>query len=137
MQPYKKWGFDVDKLYTIREAEEQTQVSAHTLRYYERIGLIKDVERNASGHRQYSEENLNWVVILSCLRKTGMSIQQMHQFVALIDEGEHTIPARCELLETHHHALRNYIEELQSYLHVIEGKLVYYQNLLRTKENSR
>lgn len=125
----------VNERYTIREAEEKTGVSAHTLRYYERIGLIKDISRDQSGHRQYSDDNLNWIVLLSCLRSTGMSIQQMNQFVALIDEGDHTIPARCDLLETHHSALRSYIEELQSYLLIIEGKLVHYQNLLKDMEN--
>ncbi|MFK7800501.1 MAG: MerR family transcriptional regulator [Anaerolineae bacterium] len=118
--------------YTIRQTEENTGVSAHTLRYYERIGLIKNIERNTSGHRQYTDKDLNWVTLLSCLRSTGMSIQQMQAFLALIDEGDHTIPERCEMFETHHSALCSHIEELQGYLKVIEGKLFHYRK--RSKE---
>lgn len=119
--------------YSIQEAAKQTGVSAHTLRYYERIGLIKAIVRNGSGHRQYSEDNLSWVSLLTCLRETGMSIQQMLKFVALVDGGEQTIPARCALLEAHHHDVTEHIKALQQHLQVIEGKLGHYQNHLKAK----
>ncbi len=123
------------KGYSIREAEEQTGVSAHTLRYYERIGLIKDIERNDSGHRQYSDDNLGWVSLLTCLRGTGMSIQQMLKYAALVDEGEHTIADRCELFETHRQEVQDHIKTLHQYLQAIEGKLNHYQNELKHRNS--
>lgn len=75
------------------------------------------------------------IVLLACLCTTGMSIQQMLRFVQLINEGDKTIPARCELLKPHQQAVEEYIQQLQRNLQVIASKLVHYQKTLLDKEH--
>ncbi len=87
--------------YSIQQAAEHTGVSVHTLRYYERIGLMSPIQRVSSGHRRYSEDDLGWVHMLTLLRATGMPIEQMQRFAVYVWEGNHTIPDRLVLLEQH------------------------------------
>lgn len=119
----------MNKRYSIREAAERTGVTAHTLRYYEQIGLLKPIQRTSSGYRCYTDDDLGWVDFLTCLRATGMSIQGMQQFVRLAHTGEHTIPTRCDLLEAHREALYQRVRELQEYLRVIDAKITTYRTL--------
>lgn len=116
---------------TVQEMAEQSGVSAHTLRYYERIGLLGPIERTASGHRRYAIDDLGWVRLLRCLRETGMGIQDMLRFVA-VEGGElSTAERRLALLEAHREAVRAHQREVEDYLAVIEGKLDYYRETLR------
>ena len=84
-------------MYTIEEAAQRTGVSTHTLRYYERIGLLAPVGRASSGHRRYSDDDLGAVGFLTLLRQTGMPIRDMQRFVELTRAGDDTIPdgSRC------------------------------------------
>lgn len=123
----------MNKHYSIREAAERTGVTAHTLRYYEQIGLLKPIQRTSSGYRCYTDDDLGWVDFLTCLRATGMSIQGMLQFVRLAHTGEHTVPTRCDLLEEHRDALHQRIRELQEYLSVIDAKITTYRTLTQQR----
>lgn len=110
---------------TIAEMAERTGVSAHTLRYYERIGLLS-VSRNASGHRSYSAADLARVVFLTRLRMTGMPIRELQRYVALLGEGESTVPQRLDMLLAHREAVRAQLVELQSALETVEFKIAAY-----------
>ena len=101
----------------------------HTLRYYERIGLLPPVPRGANGHRRYTGRDLGWIHLLTLLRNTGMPVQQMLAFVRLEQQGAPALPVQCALLEDHHRALRERIEALQKHLAALEGKLAYYRGL--------
>lgn len=72
---------------TIHDMAERTGVSAHTLRYYERVGLLDSVARTVSGRRRYSAADVEWVRLLICLRQTGMDIRAMLRFVAAVGSG--------------------------------------------------
>ncbi len=121
---------------TVQEMAEQSGVSAHTLRYYERIGLLGPVARTASGHRRYAADDLGWVRLLVCLRETGMGIRDMLRFIS-VDGGELTVAERrLALLEAHRDAVRARQREVAEHLEVIEGKLAYYQATLRQAEPS-
>ncbi len=115
------------KTYTIQKTAEEMSVSAHTLRYYEKIGLLHPIQRGANGHRRYTEEDMGWIYWLKLLRDSDMSIQAMQKYVALTREGEHTIPERCEILAEHRDSLRQHITELQEYLTRLENKVEYYR----------
>lgn len=115
--------------YTIQEAAERTSTSVHTLRYYERIGLLDPVERAGSGHRRYTNRDLSWIRFLTLLRNTGMPIRQMRTFVQLERTGDSTLPERCELLEQHRQALERSIQELTQHMSALEGKIDYYRGL--------
>ena len=87
---------------TIAGAADAVGVSAHTLRYYERAGLMLDpVGRTAATHRRYTDEDLSWIVLLTRLRGTGMPIRRMREYADLVRAGEGNEPERLALLEAH------------------------------------
>lgn len=112
----------------IREAALSTGLTAHTLRYYERIGLVIDVSRDDRGQRLYTEADLRWLVFLTKLRLTGMPIQQMLEYASLMREGTHTLAARQALLEAHRTRVVEQIESLQANLGVIDRKIELYRS---------
>ena len=97
-------------------------LTAHTLRYYERIGLIHAVARGTDGHRRYSAHDLAWVDFLTRLKATGMPISRMLEFAVLRREGDSSVPARRALLEAHMDEVRSHIGELESCLAVLQWR---------------
>ena len=108
---------------TVREASEFTGLSAHTLRYYERIGLLQPVARNAGGHRRYEQTNLEHLRFLHCLRDTGMPIHRMQEYAALASQGRATLDTRLDLLEAHRQDLQARIFDLEDKLAIIDAKV--------------
>jgi DNA-binding transcriptional MerR regulator len=106
---------------------ERSGVSAHTLRYYERIGLLGPVPRAANGHRQFSADDVGWVQLLVCLRETGMNIQDMLRFADVDGPNLSVAERRLALLEAHREAVRARQRAVDEYLQRIEGKLNYYR----------
>jgi DNA-binding transcriptional MerR regulator len=117
-------------VYTIEEAAQRTGVSTHTLRYYERIGLLEPVGRASSGHRRYSDDDLGAVGFLTLLRQTGMPIRDMQRFVAMARAGDHTIAERVALLREHRDSLAEQLALLNRHFAAIETKIGVYQALL-------
>jgi DNA-binding transcriptional MerR regulator len=120
----------VEPTYTIEEAARRTGVSSHTLRYYERIGLLAPVGRASSGHRRYSEDDLGAVAFLTLLRQTGMPIRDMLRFVQLTRAGDGSIGDRVDLLEAHRDALAERLGLLQRHFEAIEHKIKIYRDML-------
>jgi len=112
---------------TIGDVSSETGLSKHTIRYYERIGLLPHVDRASNGHRRYSADDLGWIEFLKCLRSTGMPIAQMQQYVELTEEGDHTLQERLALLKDHRRRIKAKMRELNSFLERIEAKIDYYQ----------
>ena len=113
---------------TIAEAAAHTGLSAHTLRYYEREGLLDPVERTAGGHRTYDVAALDRVAFLACLRDTGMPIRRMRQFADLLRDDA-TVRQRIALLEEHERDVRARIADLQAALTRIGDKIAYYRDV--------
>jgi DNA-binding transcriptional MerR regulator len=111
---------------TIREVATATGITPHTLRYYERIGLMCDVPRTASGHRRYGPEEMRWIEFLHRMRETGMSIRRMHEYARLFRAGDAAIPARRRLLEDHRRGLAARIAALAESLALIDTKIRAY-----------
>ena len=107
----------------IQEFSRITGVSSHTLRYYERAGLMPRVERNASGHRRYGERHERWVGFLRHLRMAGMSIATIRRYVALLDQGQRGDAQRLALLRAHRDDLAGRLEDLKHHLAAINQKL--------------
>ncbi len=112
---------------TVQQVAARTGLSPHTIRYYERIGLIPSVERAANGHRRYSTEDIGWIEFLKCLRSTGMPLAEMQRYVALQQMGELTAADRLALLEAHRDRLQTQIQQLHTFLEKIEAKIRYYR----------
>ena len=83
----------------IAEVSKKYELSADTLRYYERIGLIPQVNRNKSGIRDYTEEDCRWVEFIKCMRNAGLPIEVLIEYVTLFQQGDETIEARKELIQ--------------------------------------
>jgi DNA-binding transcriptional MerR regulator len=114
---------------TIAEAAERSGLSAHTLRYYERIGLIHPVGRGQNGHRRYGRDDIEWLEFLIKLRTTDMPIRQMVEYAELVRDGPQTAARRRAMLEAHREALRERIAELGETAAVIDRKIETYTEM--------
>lgn len=116
---------------TIRQMARASGLSAHTLRYYEDIGLIDPVRRGTSGHRCYSEHDQRWIAFLLRLRATGMSIQDMLAYATLRRDGQQldSVVRRQQMLQQHVLALENRLAALQDNLSVMRDKVAFYTGL--------
>ena len=114
-------------LYTIKEVSEKLDLSQHTLRYYEKEGLIRNVKRKENGRRIYDDKSVLSIQVVQWLRNSGVSISRIKQYVILSAQGEKTIPRRCELAMERKQIIENQIEEYQQLLHVIEDELKHFQ----------
>jgi DNA-binding transcriptional MerR regulator len=112
---------------TIQEVAERTGLSTHTLRYYERIGLIDLINRAPNGHRRYSENDIGWIEFLKKLRATGMPIREMKRYADLLAVGDQSLAARRALLERHRTRIEMKLRELHEYLEIIEWKINHYK----------
>jgi DNA-binding transcriptional MerR regulator len=102
-------------------------MTAHTLRYYERVGLIQPVGRARNGHRRYSEADEAWLKFLHCMRATSMSIREMQHYAKLRERGEATSLERRKLLEDHQAAIAGKIVELQTAHDLLTHKIANYK----------
>lgn len=114
---------------TINEVAKRTGLSAHTLRYYERIGLIAPIGRAPGGQRRYAVSDLAWIDFLLRLRSTGMSIGQMQAFAALRSAGDATVSTRRQLLEEHLDEVLATIAAMQHNAAVLQAKIAHYRAL--------
>ncbi|MFJ6717525.1 MULTISPECIES: MerR family transcriptional regulator [unclassified Streptomyces] len=112
--------------YTISEVEARTGLTQHTLRWYERIGLMPHVDRSHSGQRRFTDKDLDWLAFVGKLRTTGMSVADMVRYAELVREGEHTIDQRRELLERTRREVRARLSEMKDALAVLDYKIDLY-----------
>ena len=113
----------------------KTGLTAHTIRYYERIGFLPFAPRDGTGQRVYDASILTWIEFLGRLKTTGMSIQEMLRYAGLRAQGAATEKARCDLLTEHRDQVRLRVEELQACLLVLDNKIAGYANTqLRTEK---
>jgi DNA-binding transcriptional MerR regulator len=115
---------------SIREVAARTGITTHTLRYYERIGLVHHVPRAKSGHRRYGEEDLAWIELVKKLHTTDMPIRRMLEYARLARRGDSTIAARRALLEAHREDVATKLAHLQATLSTIDKKLKLYDRAL-------
>jgi DNA-binding transcriptional MerR regulator len=119
---------------SIAEAAREAGVSVHTLRYYERAGLLSPVERNVSGHRRFSAEDVEWVVVCTKLRATGMPIRRIREYAELVGAGDGNETDRLALLEAHRAEVLEQMGEIQRNLELIEYKIRLYRERLGFEE---
>jgi DNA-binding transcriptional MerR regulator len=116
--------------FTIAEAAERAGISAHTIRYYERVGLLAPVERNDSGHRRFAGEDVEWIVVITKLRATGMPIRRIREYAELVREGDGNELERLALLESHREDVLGRLDEVQRNLELVDYKIELYRKRL-------
>jgi DNA-binding transcriptional MerR regulator len=115
---------------SIAEAAAASGLSAYTLRYYERAGLLERVDRSGSGHRRYREADLERIKFLTKLRTTGMPIREVRRYAELMNAGEATNEERLALLEAHRKTVLAELEATAKNLELIEWKINFYKGRL-------
>ena len=120
-------------IYTMMQVCKKANLTYQTLKFYCNEGLIPNVKRAKNNRRVFDERNLKWIQDLVCLKKCGMSIQEMKDYLDLCLQGESTIPQRKEMLTKKQEALRCSIEELESSIAYIDWKQSFYDEVLSGK----
>ncbi|MFD1657960.1 MerR family transcriptional regulator [Streptomyces caeni] len=128
---------DGEDSYTISEVVAFTGLTAHTLRWYERIGLMPHIDRSHTGQRRYCNTDLDWLDLVGKLRLTGMPVADMVRYAEMVREGDHTYAERCELLETTRRNVLARIAELQDTLSVLNRKIDFYADAGRAPASER
>ncbi len=111
---------------TIGKVADQVGLTTHTLRYYEKEGLIPEIDKNDQGVRLYSEDDIMWIEIVKCLKETGMPISDIKRMIELSREGNSTIAARKKILSQHRTIIETQIRKLEESRARIDWKLDYY-----------
>lgn len=113
--------------YSIRQVCEKTGLTAYTLRFYEKAGLLTDIARSDGGARRYTEDDLECLGLICCLKNTGMPLSEIARFIALTREGDQTLPARCAMLTRHRAHVLARMQEMQQHLEKIECKITCFE----------
>src|SRR5436190_14502740 len=119
---------DKTQLYTIREVARLSGLPESTLRYYETIGLIHPITRDASSkHRVYNEQDVNFVIAIACLNATGMSIEDMRTYLKNRSQGAQAAAEQVELLEAQKRRLAEEAHDLRLRQHYVDAKIAYWK----------
>lgn len=113
----------------ISEISKLTKLKPHTLRYYESIGLIKDIKRNTAGKRVYNEQDLRWLEFIIRLRETGMNISKMKEYARLRYIGDDTISERKNIMQQHLESIDEEIKRLSEAKKFVENKIQVYNKM--------
>src|SRR4051794_34868507 len=123
---------------SIAEAARRTGVSVHTLRYYERAGLVvTEIDRTAGGRRRYRQLDLDWITVCTRLRATGMPIRSIRRYAELVAAGHGNEQERLELMEAHRVEVLARLAELQENLQLIEHKIDVYRGRMEAGDADR
>ena len=120
-------------IYTMMQVCKEANLTNQTLKFYCNEGLIPNVKRDKNNRRVFDERNLKWIKDLVCLKRCGMSIQEMKEYLDLCLQGQSTIPQRKEMLTQKQEALRDTIRELEESVAYIDWKQNFYDEVLTGK----
>lgn len=116
-------------MYTIKQISEKTNLTEHTIRYYDREGLIPLITRTKSGIRQFSEDDLEWINLICCLRNSGMPLQEIKEFMQLCLKGKDSLEERRELLIRHRTRIQEQMANLDNSLNIVNFKIEHYKEI--------
>ena len=120
-------------MYTMKQACELTNLPYEILKFYCNEGLVPNVRRDKNNYRIFSDRNIRWINNLNCLKRCGMSIKNIKEYLALCLEGESSIPQRMEMLAVHRKDLVKKLDELNKNLAYLDYKNQFYQDVLDKK----
>lgn len=114
--------------YSINDVAKQFNISAYTLRFYDKEGLFPFLSRNKTGNREFTESDLEWVRLVCCLKNTGMKIKEIKKYMDLCQEGEDTVEQRKNMYMNHRRCILQKIDDLKEDLNLIDAKIAFYEN---------
>lgn len=121
---------------SIGQVAEKTGLSPYTLRYYEKEGLLPFVSRNRSGIREFKEEDMEWLSVITCLKNVGMPIRDIRAYIDLCMEGDMTLEKRLEIFRAQQQVIDAKLEELMRYKKKIDYKVWYYETAVEAGTES-
>ncbi len=116
-------------MYTIKEVSDRTGLSIYTLRYYDKEGLLPLVKRTPSGIRKFSDNDIAWLGLICCLKNSGMSIENIKEFMNLCLKGEETAEIRKDMLLLHKQHILQQMNELEKSLDTVNYKINHYKEI--------
>lgn len=120
--------------YTIQETSKKVNMSTHTLRYYERVGVLPPIQRDQNGNRLFSDADIEWINMIYCLRNTEMPISLIKYYIELSRKGDETIAERRQIMLDHKQYITKRAAELHKLLTQVTKKVEYYDSM--TARNS-
>ena len=117
--------------YSIGQVAAKTGLTVHTLRYYEKEGLLPFVRKSSSGLRMCSDDDLGWLSLIECLKETGMSLKGIRQYIDWFREGDSTLPQRLEMFKQQQNKVLMQIEQFKKYLQKIDYKVKLYEEAVK------
>lgn len=114
-------------IYTVGEMAKLLGVTASTLRYYDKEGLLPFVERSSGGIRMFQESDIEWLQVIGCMKKAGMSIKDIRKYIEMALQGDDTIDLRLSLFQHQRKVLQKQMEELQHTMEMVDYKCWYYE----------
>ncbi len=118
-------------LYTVGEIAKILGISASTLRYYDKEGLLPFVERSNSGIRMFTDKDYEWLEVIECLKKSGLSIKDIKAYTNMVNQGNNSLSERLELFQARRTAIKQQIMEMQEALELLEFKCWYYSQAVQ------
>ena len=118
-------------VYTVGEMAKLLGITASTLRYYDKEGLLPFVERSSGGIRMFQESDFEWLQVIGCMKKAGMSIKDIRQYIEMALQGDDTIGLRLAMFRHQQEALKQQMEELQRTMQMVDYKCWYYETALK------
>ena len=116
--------------YTIGEVANITGLTAHTLRYYDKEGLLPFVDRNRAGNRDFKQSDFEWLAVITCLKHSGMPVREIKRFIDWCMEGDGTLHERLEVFRNHKRVVESKIAELRKHMEKIDYKIWYYESAI-------
>ncbi len=113
--------------YTIAQAAKRCGLTAHTLRFYDKEGLLPYVDRTPGGIRSFKESDFEWLHVINCLKDTGMPIKKIKEFIDFCMQGDETLPQRLEIIRNHKKDVEAQMAQLKEHMETIDYKLRYYE----------
>ncbi len=117
--------------YSIGQAAKKTGLTTHTLRYYEKEGLLPFVRKNSSGLRVFSDDDIGWLELIECLKGVGMSLKDIRQYIDWNREGDGTLELRLNMFKQQKQNLENQLRQLQKYMEKINYKINLYTEAVK------
>ena len=124
-------------LYTVGEMARFLNVSASTLRYYDKEGLLPFVERSNSGIRMFSDKDYEWLKIIECLKKSGLSIKEIRSYIDMTKRGDDSLEERLQLFEERKKDVERQMKELHETLDLLKYKCWYYEMAIQDQREER
>jgi len=115
-------------MYSINDVAKICDLSVYTIRFYDKEGLLPFVTRNNAGNRQFSENDLDMIKLICCLKNSGMQVKEIKQYIDLFMEGDNTAPLRKQMMLDHRKSVLKQINDLKKQLSIIELKIAFYES---------